>query len=242
MQEGRVVLVTGASRGVGEVTVARLLESGARVIAVSRTLAERHTDQVLELAADLADPASSRKVVAAGLEAFGRIDGLVNNAALDLAAPLLETSVGDAQRIFAVNALAPLWVIQAAAGAMAERGGAIVNVTSRLAHIGVPEMAVYGASKGALRALTHGAAVELAPMGIRVNAVAPGMTETPLFSAWLENRPDPAAARAEVEGRIPLGKLATPEDVAAAILFLLSDSAAHITGVTLPVDGGYTAA
>ena len=242
MADGSVVLVTGASRGVGAVTVARLLESGARVIAVSRTLADRRTDQVLELAADLADPASSREVVAAGVEAFGRLDALVNNAGLDLAAPLLETSVEDAQRVFAVNALAPLWMIQAAAPALAERGGAIVNVTSRLAHIGVPEMAVYGASKGALRALTHGAAVELAPMGIRVNAVAPGMTETPLFSEWLEERPDPAAARAEVEGRIPLGKLATPEDVAAAILFLLSDSAAHITGVTLPVDGGYTAA
>jgi NAD(P)-dependent dehydrogenase (short-subunit alcohol dehydrogenase family) len=240
--DGSVVLVTGASRGVGAVTVARLLESGARVIAVSRTLADRRTDQVLELAADLADPASSREVVAAGVEAFGRLDALVNNAALDLAAPLLETSVEDAQRVFAVNALAPLWMIQAAAPAMAERGGAIVNVTSRLAHIGVPEMAVYGASKGALRALTHGAAVELAPMGIRVNAVAPGMTETPLFNEWLEDRPDPAAARADVEGRIPLGKLATPEDVAAAILFLLSDSATHITGVTLPVDGGYTAA
>ena len=242
MADGSVVLVTGASRGVGAVTVARLLESGARVIAVSRTLADRRTDQVLELAADLADPASSREVVAAGVEAFGRLDALVNNAALDLAAPLLETSVEDAQRVFAVNALAPLWMIQAAAPALAERGGAIVNVTSRLAHIGVPEMAVYGASKGALRALTHGAAVELAPMGIRVNAVAPGMTETPLFSEWLEDRPDPAAARADVEGRIPLGKLATPEDVAAAILFLLSASAAHITGVTLPVDGGYTAA
>jgi NAD(P)-dependent dehydrogenase (short-subunit alcohol dehydrogenase family) len=240
--DGSVVLVTGASRGVGAVTVARLLDSGARVIAVSRTLADRRTDQVLELAADLADPASSREVVAAGVEAFGRLDALVNNAALDLAAPLLETSVEDAQRVFAVNALAPLWMIQAAAPALAERGGAIVNVTSRLAHIGVPEMVVYGASKGALRALTHGAAVELAPMGIRVNAVAPGMTETPLFSEWLEDRPDPAAARADVEGRIPLGKLATPDDVAAAILFLLSDSAAHITGVTLPVDGGYTAA
>jgi NAD(P)-dependent dehydrogenase (short-subunit alcohol dehydrogenase family) len=242
MDEGSVVLVTGASRGVGAVTVARLLESGARVVAVSRTMADRRTDQVLELAADLADPASSREVVAAALEAFGRLDALVNNAALDLAAPLLETRVEDAQRIFAVNALAPLWMIQAAAPALAERGGAIVNVTSRLAHVGVPEMAVYGASKGALRALTHGAAVELAPMGIRVNAVAPGMTETPLFSAWLEERPDPDAARADVEQRIPLGKLATPEDVANAILFLLSESASHITGATLPVDGGYTAA
>ena len=132
-------------------------------------------------------------------------------------------------------------MIQAAAPALAERGGAIVNVTSRLAHIGVPEMAVYGASKGALRALTHGAAVELAPLGIRVNAVAPGMTETPLFSEWIAERPDPEAARAEVEAQIPLGRLASPEDVAEAIVFLAGDGAAHITGATLPVDGGYTA-
>jgi len=238
----RVVLVTGASQGVGAVTVERFLASGAKVIAVSRTLAGRHTDELLELNADLADPKSAREVVRSGLEAFGRLDALINNAGLDLAAPLLETRVEDVQRIFAVNALAPLWMIQAAAPALGERGGAIVNVTSRLAHIGVPEMAVYGASKGALRALTHGAAVELAPMGIRVNAVAPGMTETPLFSAWLEDRPDPTAARAEVEGRIPLGSLATPENVADAIVFLAGDSALHITGVTLPVDGGYTAA
>lgn len=242
VNESRVALVTGASRGVGAVTVSRLLEEGVNVIAVSRTLDERRDDHLLELSADLADPASAQQVVAAGIAAFGRLDALVNNAALDLAVPLLETSVEDAQRVFAVNALAPLWMIQAATPALSERGGAIVNLTSRLAHIGVPEMAVYGASKGALRALTHGAAIELAPLGIRVNAVAPGMTETPLFAEWLADRPDPAAARADVERRIPLGKLATPDDVAAAILFLLSDSAAHITGVTLPVDGGYTAA
>jgi NAD(P)-dependent dehydrogenase (short-subunit alcohol dehydrogenase family) len=240
--ERRVVVVTGASRGVGAVTVERFLEQGDRVVAVARSLSGRRTDELLDVAADLADPAGSREVVAAALEAFGRLDVLVNNAALDLAAPLLETRPEDAQRIFAVNALAPLWMIQAAGSALAERGGAVVNVTSRLAHIGVPEMAVYGASKGALRALTHGAAVELAPVGIRVNAVAPGMTETPLFREWLDASSDPEGRRAEVEQRIPLGRLATPDDVAAAILFLASDAAAHITGVTLPVDGGYTAA
>ena len=241
MAGDRVALVTGASRGVGAVTVERFLESGYRVVAVARSLPDRRTDDLLELSADLAEPESARQVVDAGLEAFGRLDALVNNAGLDLAAPLLETAVEDARRIFAVNALAPLWMIQAAAPALAERGGAIVNVTSRLAHIGVPEMAVYGASKGALRALTHGAAVELAPLGIRVNAVAPGMTETPLFSEWIAERPDPEAARAEVEARIPLGRLASPEDVAEAIVFLAGDGAAHITGATLPVDGGYTA-
>jgi NAD(P)-dependent dehydrogenase (short-subunit alcohol dehydrogenase family) len=234
--------VTGASRGVGASAVDIFLSTGTRVVAVSRALPGRRTEQLLDVSADLADPASAERVVSAALEAFGRLDGLVNNAGLDLAKPLLETTVDEAQRIFAVNALAPLWMIQAATPALAERGGAIVNVTSRLAHVGVPEMAVYGASKGALRALTHGAAVELGPVGVRVNAVAPGMTETPLFREWVESRPDPGLARAEVEARIPLGRLATPEDVAKAIVFLVSDDAAHITGVTLPVDGGYTAA
>lgn len=235
-------MVTGASRGVGAATVDALTSAGSRVVAVSRSLPGRRGDEVVDVTADLADPASAQRVVAAALDAFGRLDGLVNNAGLDLAKPLLESTVEETRRVFAVNALAPLWMIQAAVPALAERRGAIVNVTSRLAHVGVPEMAVYGASKGALRALTHGAAVELGPIGVRVNAVAPGMTETPLFREWLEGRPEPERARADVEGRIPLGRLASPADVAGAIVFLLSDAASHITGATLPVDGGYTAA
>jgi len=235
-------VVTGASRGVGAATVDALTSAGSRVVAVSRSLPGRRGDEVVDVTADLADPASAQRVVAAALDAFGRLDGLVNNAGLDLAKPLLESTVEETRRVFAVNALAPLWMIQAAVPALAERRGAIVNVTSRLAHVGVPEMAVYGASKGALRALTHGAAVELGPIGVRVNAVAPGMTETPLFREWLEGRPEPERARADVEGRIPLGRLASPADVAGAIVFLLSDAASHITGATLPVDGGYTAA
>ena len=242
MPERRVVLITGASRGVGAVARDRFLDAGDRVVAVSRSLEERGTGDLLEIGADLAEPAAAGQVVAAALAEFGHLDVLVNNAALDLAAPLLETTPEDAQRIFAINALAPLWMIQAAGEALAERHGAIVNVTSRLAHIGVPEMAVYGASKGALRALTHGAAVELAPRGVRVNAVAPGMTETPLFAEWLADSPDPEGRRAAVVERIPMGRLATPDDIAAAIMFLASDAAAHITGATLPVDGGYTAA
>jgi NAD(P)-dependent dehydrogenase (short-subunit alcohol dehydrogenase family) len=238
----RVALVTGASRGVGAVLVDAFLDAGDRVLAVSRELPGRRDERLVDVEGDLADPETAARVVEAALDAFGRLDVLVNNAALDLAKPLGETTVEEATRIFAVNALGPLWLIQAAIEPLAERGGAIVNVTSRLAHVGVPEMAVYGASKGALRALTHGAAVELAPLGIRVNAVAPGMTETPLFREWVAERDDPEAARAAVEARIPLGRLATPEDVARAILFLASDAAAHITGVTLPVDGGYTAA
>jgi NAD(P)-dependent dehydrogenase (short-subunit alcohol dehydrogenase family) len=240
--DSKVVLVTGASRGLGAVTVDAFLAEGARVLAVARELPGRDDGRLLDLEGDVADPATATRAVEAARSTFGGLDVLVNNAAVDLAKPLAETTEAEARRIFEVNALGPLWMIQAAAGALAERSGAIVNVTSRLAHVGVPEMAVYGASKGALRALTHGAAIELAPLGVRVNAVAPGMTETPLLTEWLEASDDPAARRATVEERVPLGKLATPEQVAAAILFLASDAAAHVTGATLPVDGGYTAA
>lgn len=238
----RVALITGASRGIGAATVERFLSEGVRVVAVSRQAATRREDGLLRIGADLAAAESATRVVAAALEEFGRLDVLVNNAGLDLAKPLAETTEDEARRVFEVNAMAPLWMIRAAMVALSERGGAVVNVTSRLAHIGVPEMAVYGASKGALRALTTGAAVELAPLGIRVNAVAPGMTETDLFAEWVDGLRDPAAVREQVRSKIPLGKLGRPEDVAAAIWFLAGDDAGHITGATIPVDGGYTAA
>jgi NAD(P)-dependent dehydrogenase (short-subunit alcohol dehydrogenase family) len=241
--DSRVALVTGASRGLGAVLVDAFLEAGARVVAVSRELPGRDDGRVLDVPGDIAQPATAARAVEAAVSRFGGLDVLVNNAALDLAKPLAETTEAEARRIFEVNALGPLWATQAATGALAEGGGgAIVNVTSRLAHVGVPEMAVYGAAKGALRALTHGTAIELAPLGIRVNAVAPGMTETPLLTEWLESADDPAARRRSVEERVPLGRLATPDQVAAAILFLASEAASHITGATLPVDGGYTAA
>ena len=124
---------------------------------------------------------------------------------------------------------------------MRGRGGAIVNVASRTGVVGVPTMAVYGATKAALLSLTRTAALELAGEGVRVNAVAPGLTETPLVKTWIAEQPDPAAFRTERAASVPLGRFAQPEEVADAILFLASDSASHITGVTLPIDGGYTA-
>jgi NAD(P)-dependent dehydrogenase (short-subunit alcohol dehydrogenase family) len=125
---------------------------------------------------------------------------------------------------------------------MRGRGGSIVNVTSRLAHVGLAGSAVYGASKGALHALTRGAAVEWADLGIRVNAVAPGLTETPMIKAWIEARDDPERFRSDREASIPLGRFADPWEVAAAVVYLASDEAASVTGASIAVDGGYTAA
>ena len=145
--------------------------------------------------------------------------------------------------MFDTNAIGAMHLLIIAAREMrAQRsGGAIINITSRLAHAGVPTMSVYSASKGALEAFTRAAAVELAPFGIRVNAVAPGMTRTPLYENWLAGLPDPEEEARRVTAAIPLGRIAEIADVAAAVEFLASPEAAYITGVSLPVEGGYLA-
>jgi NAD(P)-dependent dehydrogenase (short-subunit alcohol dehydrogenase family) len=168
---------------------------------------------------------------------------LVNNAAIDHTGDVLETPESEVRTVMETNYLGALWMLQHAGRAMRTRGaGSIVNVTSRLASIGIPTMSIYAASKGALLALTRGAAIELAPEGIRVNAVAPGFAETPLYREWLEGQDDPEVARERAEATIPQRRLARPEEVAATVAFVASDEAAHITGASIAIDGGYTAA
>jgi NAD(P)-dependent dehydrogenase (short-subunit alcohol dehydrogenase family) len=245
--DGKVAIVTGASGGIGSRVAARFADEGARLV-----LAARSTDRLNQLAAGLAEaavapgdltkPKTAERLVARALEEFGRLDVLVNNAGLDHADDLLETPLADVRTLFEVNVFGAIVMLQAAARAMRDAsGGAIINVTSRLATVGVPRMGLYGAAKGALLSLTRAAAVELAPYNIRVNAVAPGMTRTPLYEAWLADQADPRRTEEGVVSEIPQGRLADPEDVAAAIAFLASDDAAHITGASLAVDGGYTA-
>jgi NAD(P)-dependent dehydrogenase (short-subunit alcohol dehydrogenase family) len=248
--EGKVAVVTGGSMGIG-LEIARLfLSRGACVVIIGRDL-ERgraaveglRSDRAVLLAGDVAEPTTGPEAVRLATERFGRLDVLVNNAAIDHDEPLLDVAPETAELVFRTNFHGALRMLQAAAREMrdAGTGGSIVNVSSRLASIAVPGMSVYGAAKGALSSLTRGAAIELAPHGIRVNTVAPGFTETPLLTAWLEQQPDPAAARARADSAIPLGRVATPADVAHAVAFLAGDEAAHITGASLAIDGGYTA-
>jgi NAD(P)-dependent dehydrogenase (short-subunit alcohol dehydrogenase family) len=245
--EGKVVIVTGATAGIGDTTARRLAAEGASLVLSGRS-AERGRAIAAELGAtfvggDLVAPDVPALLAATALETYGGLDALVNNAAIDHTGDLLETPLDEVRQLFEVNVFAALRMLQEAGRAMAGRGGgSIVNVTSRLASIGVPTMALYSASKGAMLALTRAAAVELAPKGIRVNAVAPGMTRTPLYDTWLAGSADPAATEARVLGGIPQGRVAEPADVAAAIAYLASDESGHVTGASLPVDGGYTAA
>jgi NAD(P)-dependent dehydrogenase (short-subunit alcohol dehydrogenase family) len=243
---GRVAIVTGGSKGIGLAVVRGLRAEGARVVCASRT---PPPEDVLHVPVDLTDPQGPAAVIAAAVEAFGGVDILVNNAGgppPDVALPrfgFLGLSDDDWLRMFDFNLLSAVRMCREAIPLMLERGGgSIVNVSSRLASIGVPTMVVYSASKGALLALTRGAAIELAPHNVRVNAVAPGLTATPLFDAWVGEQEDPAAFAAEVANTIPQGRVGTPEEVAAAVAYLAADESAHVTGASIPIDGGYTAA
>jgi NAD(P)-dependent dehydrogenase (short-subunit alcohol dehydrogenase family) len=247
---GKAAIVTGASEGIGRAVVEAFAREGAAMVLVARraeplrALANAHAGRAVSVPGSVADPAVADAAVGAALERFGRLDVLVNNAGLDLSGvPLFETTPERAREIFEVNVFGAFWMLLAAARAMTARGGgSIVNVTSRTARIGLPDSAWYGASKGALDALTRGAAVEWARTGVRVNAVAPGLTETPMVREWIDEQADPDAFRADRAGTIPQGRFATPEEVAAAVVYLASDESASTTGASIAVDGGYTAA
>ena len=248
--DGKVAVVTGATEGIGRAIAQAFVDEGASVVAVARraepgeALAAELGPACRFVAGDVADPATAERTVAETQDAFGALDVLVNNAALDLSGvPLFETSEAQAREIFEVNVFGAFWMLLACARVMAERGGgSVVNVGSRLGLVGLPGSAWYGASKGAVHALTRGAAVEWARSGIRVNEVAPGLTETPMISVWVEAQDDPPAFRRSREESIPQGRFASPEDVAAAVVYLASDEARSVTGACLTVDGGYTAA
>jgi len=246
---GRVAILTGGTEGIGAATARLFVGEGARLVVVARRrepgeslVSELGPGAVRFLAADVAAEETARAAVEAALEVFGRLDVLVNNAAIDFVRDLLETERSDLESVFAVNFFGAFQMLREAGRAMrAGGGGSIVNVTSRNASVGVPRMAAYAAAKGALLSLTRVAAAEWAPFGVRVNAVAPGLTDTPLIRSWIGQQPDPAGFEAGLRGSVPLGRLARPDDVAKAVLYLASDESSHVTGTSLAVDGGYTA-
>lgn len=231
---GKRILVTGAGKGIGRQTVEWLSRCGAEVIALGRNPADlAYCEQTLVV--DLADVAATQAAVASMLP----IDLLVNCAGVVELESFLDTSVQTFDQMIAVNTRAPMVVAQVVARDLIARGvpGAIVNVSSLAAAVGTRDHAAYCASKAALDALTRVMAVELGPHGIRVNSVNPVVTLTPMADkAWS----DPVKA-ASMLSRIPLGRFVQPDEIAATIAFLLSEDAAMINGVTLTVDGGFSA-
>jgi len=239
-----VAVVTGGGGGIGTATVRRLYDEGYRLVvldvveeAAARAVEGLDPERTRAYACDITDAGSLEPVLDAAEAALGHVDVLVNNAGIISYAPLLELAVEDFRRVLEVNVIGVFVCTQVVARRMVAAGtaGRIVNLASiNSTSISTPDLAHYAASKGAVQMLTRASALELAPMGIRVNAVAPGVVETPLVASALA---DPVF-RAHWEGRIPRGGLTTPADVAEVITMLASDRAAAVTGVTVPVDGG----
>ena len=233
------VLVTGGSSGIGAATVRAFAAEGARVIATGRSLERLQAvavgGGVDTIVADLAETGAGRRVVADALDRLGHLDVVVNNAGVAIDAPALETTDDVWHSTLAVNLDAAFEVAQAAARHMVERRrGAIVNVASIDAIVPEAPLLAYNVSKAGLVALTRTFALELGHLGVRVNAVAPGETLTPMTE---EDLADEGFRRAYLAG-VPAQRPASPEEVAAPILFLASDDASYVNGATLVVDGG----
>jgi meso-butanediol dehydrogenase/(S,S)-butanediol dehydrogenase/diacetyl reductase len=223
--EGKVAVVTGGASGIGEACCGLLEASGASV---------HVADLAGEPPADVTDRPSLDRL-AGGLE---RIDVLINAAGvLTENRPVDELPPEDFRRNFEVNVVGILNACQAFGPALRAARGAVVNVSSQAALVSLPAQAAYTASKGAVAALTRSLAIDWAEAGVRVNAVAPGFTLTPMTQDFFDNKTFVAAATK----RIPLGRVLQPEEIAGAIVFLASPLASAITGVVLPVDGGWTA-
>jgi len=239
--DGKVALVTGAARGQGRAIARALAEAGARIIAGDLLTAElgdlqnELEDVVVTGQLDVRDRGSWDALIKRGVEAFGRIDILVNNAGILRTVLLEEETAEGFEDVWRVNCLGPFHGIQAVLPHLRQAGGGvIVNTLSTAAFTVWTRHGSYAASKWAHRGLTKVAALELAPYGIRVNAVAPGPIATPMVLPV----DDPTTR--ERLSRTPIGRIGEPEDVAAAVLFLVSDAAAFMTGAEVTVDGGQT--
>jgi NAD(P)-dependent dehydrogenase (short-subunit alcohol dehydrogenase family) len=243
---GKVVIVTGASSGIGASTARELGKAGASLLLVGR-----HEERLAAVAAEvdaaggrsataiveLEDVAAAAGLAARAVEAFGSLHGMVHTASLFDPRPLDDTSPECLERQWRTNVAAPLASVRAAVPLMPD-GGSIVLIGSTVASVGFPGCSAYTATKGAIAALSRALAIELAPQSIRVNLVVPGYVRTPMLQPHLDAN---EGYEDWIVGRTPSGRIGGPEELAPSILFLLSDLSTYVDGASLVVDGGWTA-
>ena len=241
--DGRRAIVTGAGRGIGRAAAAALAEHGAHVTLVSRNANElRACKNDIEAAGGAADicPLDMAEIeqVAAAFKTIGPVNILVNNAGTNRPAPLLDVTSEDFDAVMELNVRGAFFCTQAVVREMRAAGikGSVIHMSSQMGHVGGPNRSVYCATKHAVEGMTKAMALDLAPLGIRVNAIAPTFIETPMTRPFLENE----TFTADTLSRIPLGRLGQVEDLMGAVVYLASDASALVTGTSLLVDGGWT--
>lgn len=246
--EGKVAIVTGAASGLGQNCAERFARAGARVVVAdlqeeAGIAVARELPNALFIRVDVTNPVSVEALVAKTLSHFGQLDILLNNAGIDgEQAAIADSSLENWRRVLSVNLDGVYYGMKYGLAAMRSRqSGVILNMSSIVGLVGFDNVSAYAASKAAVIQLTRVAAMEYAADRIRVNALCPTVVRTPLVDHFIHNSPDPEETRRRLENFNPLPGMPLPADIAAAALFLVSDDASFITGVALPIDGGYTA-
>ena len=241
--EGKVVLVTGANSGIGESAAVAFQEAGAKVFGLARRkeaieAARNKHPHIRWLLADVSKESDVNAAVGALVKEAGRLDVVVNNAGGGTFTSLADSTADSVRSQFEVNVFGPTFVLRAALPALTASKGTVVNIGSAAGHKAVPGAAHYGATKAALEALTRSWALELAPLGIRVNLIAPGPTETPVFGKLGAPPEAVEAVKAQFVKMVPLGRIASPPEIARWILQLSDPSVTWVTGQILSIDGG----
>jgi NAD(P)-dependent dehydrogenase (short-subunit alcohol dehydrogenase family) len=236
----KVALVTGASRGIGAAIADRFAREGMRVVGVSRTPFESQTD--IECArADVSSPSDVERVVEGVVQRHGRLDVVVNNAAIEHEGTVVDTTPEEWDHVMAVNLRSVFLCAKYAIPHLSRTQGAIINVASVDGLWAEPSLAAYCAAKGGVIALTRAIAIDYGREGIRCVCICPSYVATDMLEQFYDAQPDPAAARAGAAALHPLGRISTPEDVAALAVWLSSDDASFATGQAYVLDGGLTA-
>jgi L-fucose dehydrogenase len=239
--QDKVILITGGASGIGAAIVRAVVSEGAAAVIADRSAQQEVArSKVHVIVGDLTSAENCKNAVDQTLQHFGRLDALVNNAGVNDRVGLERGNPADFVASLQRNLVHYYNMAHYALPALKESRGSVVNIASKTAITGQGDTSGYASAKGAILALTREWAVELAPYGIRSNAVVPAEVMTPLYRSWLQTFPDPEGKLAGIVSRIPLGKrMTTPDEIASMVTFLVSGKASHITGQHLFVDGGY---